>query len=97
MKITLLGTGTPTPSVKRVSSSYLIEIGSSHILLDHGPGASHRYLQTGKRMIEISHVFFSHLHYDHCADYPRLVLQRWDKVVVVCPSWKYSARPLSHE
>jgi ribonuclease BN (tRNA processing enzyme) len=24
-------------------------------------------------------VFFSHLHYDHCVDYPRLVLQRWDQ------------------
>ncbi len=79
MKITLLGTGTPTPSVNRVGSSYLIEIGSSHILMDHGPGASHRYLQTGKRITEISHLFFSHLHYDHCADYPRLVLQRWDQ------------------
>lgn len=79
MKITLLGTGTPTPSVKRVSSGYLIETGSSSILFDHGPGAAHRYLQTGKRITEISHLFFSHLHYDHCVDYPRLVLQRWDQ------------------
>lgn len=78
MKITLLGTGTPTPSVKRVSSGYLVETGSSRIVMDHGPGASHRYLQTGRRITDISHLFFTHLHYDHCADYPRLVLQRWD-------------------
>jgi len=27
VKLTLLGTGTPTPSLKRASSGYLIEIG----------------------------------------------------------------------
>jgi ribonuclease BN (tRNA processing enzyme) len=27
----------------------------------------------------VSHVFFTHLHYDHCMDYARLVLQRWDQ------------------
>jgi ribonuclease BN (tRNA processing enzyme) len=26
----------------------------------------------------VTHAFFSHLHYDHCLEYPRLVLQRWD-------------------
>ena len=95
MKITLLGTGTPTPSVKRASSSYLIETGTSRILLDHGPGAAQRYLQTGRRLTEISHVFFSHLHYDHCADYPRLVLQRWDQGGGEVPELDvYGPRPL---
>ena len=28
MKITLLGTGTPTPSLKRMSSGYMVEVGS---------------------------------------------------------------------
>ena len=32
MKVTLLGTGTPTPSLKRASSGYLIEVGSDHRL-----------------------------------------------------------------
>jgi ribonuclease BN (tRNA processing enzyme) len=27
----------------------------------------------------VTHAFFSHLHYDHCLDYARLVLQRWDQ------------------
>jgi len=78
MKFTLLGTGTPTPSLKRASSGYLIEIGSDVIVMDHGPGAHHRLMQTGKRATDVTHVFISHLHYDHCMDYLRLVLQRWD-------------------
>lgn len=79
MKIRLLGTGTPTPSTKRKSSGYMIEIGNDTILFDHGPGAYHRMLEAGKSPQHVSHIFFTHLHYDHCADYATLVLTRWDQ------------------
>lgn len=78
MKITLLGTGTPAPSLKRQSSGYLVETGSDVIVFDHGPGAHHRLLESGRASTAVTHAFFSHLHYDHCLDYARLVLQRWD-------------------
>ena len=78
MKITLLGTGTPAPSLKRQSSGYLFEVGGDLIVMDHGPGAHHRLIESGHRAVDVSHAFFSHLHYDHCMDYARLVLQRWD-------------------
>lgn len=78
MRLTLLGTGTPAPSLKRQSSGYLVEIGDDKIILDHGPGAHHRLLESGHRSTDPTHVFFTHLHYDHFIDYPRLVLQRWD-------------------
>ena len=79
LRITLLGTGTPSPSLARQSSGYLVEVGGETIVLDHGPGAHHRLLESGHRAIDVSHAFFSHLHYDHCMDYGRLVLQRWDQ------------------
>ena len=79
MKITLLGTGTPAPSLTRQSSGYLLEVGGDLIVLDHGPGAHQRLLESGHRAVDVSHAFFSHLHYDHCMDYGRLVLQRWDQ------------------
>ena len=79
MRITLLGTGTPAPSLKRQSSGYLFDVGSGLIVMDHGPGAHHRLLESGHRAVDVTHVFFSHLHYDHCMDYDRLVLQRWDQ------------------
>jgi hypothetical protein len=40
LTITLLGTGTPAPSLTRQSSGYLIEFGSDLIVWDHGPGAT---------------------------------------------------------
>jgi len=78
MKITLLGTGTPAPSLVRQSAGYLFDLGADVIVMDHGPGAHHRLLESGYRAEQVSHAFFSHLHYDHCMDYGRLVLQRWD-------------------
>ncbi len=88
MKITLLGTGTPTPSLTRMGASHLVEIADDVILLDHGPGAHHRLLEAGRRAVDVSHLFFSHLHDDHCVDYGRLVLTRWDQACGIIPDLK---------
>lgn len=79
MKVILLGTGTPSPSLERQSSGYLFEVGDDLIVMDHGPGAHHRLIESGRRAVDVNHAFFTHLHYDHCMDYARLVLQRWDQ------------------
>ena len=79
MRVQLLGTGNPVPSLKRASSGYLIRKGRDVILFDHGPGAHWRLLQAGVRAVEVTHVFMSHLHYDHCVDFVRLYLNRWDQ------------------
>ncbi len=79
MRIVLLGTGTPNPSLKRMSSGYMVEVNNDVILFDFGPGAYHRLMETGMPLTRVSQLFFSHLHYDHCLDYARLVLTRWDQ------------------
>ncbi|GLU35692.1 MBL fold metallo-hydrolase [Trinickia caryophylli] len=79
MKLWLLGTGTPTPSTQRMCSGYLVEADGDHIVFDHGFGAHHRLLELGVPATGISHAFFSHHHYDHMGDYPRLLLTRWDQ------------------
>lgn len=95
MKITLLGTGTPTPSLERMSSGYMLEVGDDVILFDHGPGAHHRMLEAGVQATQVTHVFFTHLHYDHCLDYARLLMTRWDQGVGRLPELKaYGPQPL---
>jgi ribonuclease BN (tRNA processing enzyme) len=79
MKITLLGTGTPVPSSRRMSAGYMVEVDGDLILFDHGPGCFQRLLEAGKWPTEVSHLFLTHLHYDHCLDYVRLLLTRWDQ------------------
>ncbi len=78
LRLTLLGTGNPTPSLKRMGSGYILEVCDDIIALDHGPGAHHRLLEKGNSATDITHMMFSHLHYDHCLDFPRLALTRWD-------------------
>jgi ribonuclease BN (tRNA processing enzyme) len=93
LTVTLLGTGTPAPSLRRQSSGYLIEIGRDLIVWDHGPGAHHRLIEGGHRTIDVTHAFFTHLHYDHCMDYGRLVLQRWDQGAGRIPDLKVYGPP----
>lgn len=93
MKVVLLGTGTPNPSLERQSSGYLFEVGNDVIIMDLGPGAFQRYLESGRDPRDITHLFFSHLHYDHCLDYPRAALQRWDMGAGKIPELKVYGPP----
>jgi ribonuclease BN (tRNA processing enzyme) len=61
-----------------MSSGYLLQVGKDNILFDMGPGTYHRLLEAGVAATDVTHVFFSHLHYDHCVDFIRLFLNRWD-------------------
>lgn len=79
MRLWLLGTGTPTPSTRRMCSGYLVQVGAGHFVFDHGFGAHQRLLELGREATDVSHAFFSHHHYDHIGDYPRLLLTRWDQ------------------
>ena len=49
------------------------------MLFDFGPGCYHRMMEAGVRAVDVTHVFFTHLHYDHCLDYVRLLMTRWDQ------------------
>lgn len=85
MKITLLGTGSPTPMQNRASSGYLVDVGDEMIVFDHGAGAHENFLRLGKSATDLNTFFFSHLHSDHCLDYARLVHSRWDQGAGLIP------------
>lgn len=91
MKITLLGTGSPVPMLNRASSGYLVEIGDEKLLFDHGAGAHANFLKTGYQATDVDTVFFSHLHTDHCLDFPRLVHSRWDQGAGLIPDLRVYA------
>ncbi len=79
LRLRLLGTGTPTPLPDRAGASFLVECGDDLLLFDCGPGAVRRLLEAGVAPTQVTHLFLTHLHYDHCNDYPYLVLTRWDQ------------------
>lgn len=77
MKLTLLGTGNPEPSLLKCQSGYLIQHQDSAIVVDMGPGTFRRLLEAGVRPADVTHVIFSHLHFDHTADFATLFHSRW--------------------
>ena len=97
MKLTLLGTGSPVPMANRASSGYVVEIGDEILVFDHGQGAHTNFLKAGFRAVDVHTAFFSHLHFDHCADYPRLVHTRWDQGAGQIPELKVYAPEYMHQ
>jgi len=69
IKVTILGSGTCVPSLKRSSCSVLMQIGSSRLLFDSGPGTMRRLLEAGTSIFDISHIFYSHFHPDHTSEF----------------------------
>jgi len=67
--ITILGSGTCVPSLKRGPCSVLMEIGSHKLLFDSGPGTMRRLLEAGFTIFDISFIFYSHLHPDHTGEF----------------------------
>lgn len=67
MKVTLLGTGTPT-NPHRFQSALLVEIGGSLLLFDAGRGAIHQLYQAGVDLKGVDPVFITHHHVDHIHD-----------------------------
>jgi ribonuclease Z len=72
--VVLLGTGTPNPDPNRMGPSVAIVSGGHVYLVDAGPGVVRRAAQAGITMPQLTRVFFTHLHSDHTAGYPDLIL-----------------------
>ena len=68
IKVTILGSGSCVPSLKRYPCSALVRGKSIHILLDAGPGTMGQLLKLGVHINDIDVVLLSHFHLDHCAE-----------------------------
>jgi ribonuclease BN (tRNA processing enzyme) len=68
MSVTILGSGTCVPSLKRSACSVLIKIKNAALLLDSGAGTMRRLLEAGTEIYDISYVFYSHFHPDHTGE-----------------------------
>jgi ribonuclease Z len=77
LKVTLLGTGNPRPSVERFGPSILVEVGKEALLFDCGRGATIRLSQAGVPFSSVTALFLTHLHSDHVVGIPDLWLTGW--------------------
>lgn len=68
MHLTVLGSGTAIPHPQRNAAGYLLRCGGSTVLLEAGSGTTRQLARAGMRVSQITQIWISHLHLDHCAD-----------------------------
>ena len=84
-QIVMLGTGTPRPDPERSGPATAIVVSGTPYLVDFGPGVVRRaaaaygkgIVAFGPAAAELKTVFLTHLHADHTAGYPDLILTPW--------------------
>ena len=69
MKLTILGSGTATPSLHRNSSGLFIQTSNLKIIVDMGAGTLRRMCEAGIDYREIDVIALTHFHPDHVTDF----------------------------
>src|ERR1700730_3174918 len=77
LKVTLLGTGDPQPTMERFGPSILVQAGGQNLLFDAGRGCLQRLRQIKVSYNKIDALFLTHLHSDHIVGLPDLWLTGW--------------------
>ena len=73
-RVVLLGTGNPNPDPKRSGPAAAVISGKSVYIVDAGPGVVRRAMQAGIQIDQLTRAFLTHLHSDHTAGLPDLIL-----------------------
>lgn len=68
ISVTLLGSGTCVPSLRRSACAALLRTGGETMLVDVGPGTTRRLLEAGAAVHEISALLLTHFHPDHSGE-----------------------------
>jgi ribonuclease Z len=76
-RVTLLGTGSPAPVMRRFGPGVLVQAGGKNLVIDAGRGVTQRLLQSGLRLGQVDAMLLTHLHSDHVVGLPDLWLTGW--------------------
>ena len=82
-QVVLLGTGTPNADPDRSGPAVAVIVNGTPYLVDFGPGvvrraaAAYRQGVEGLDVRKLNRAFVTHLHSDHTAGYPDLILTPW--------------------
>ena len=87
-RLILLGTaGGPTPKKTRSAPSQIIVIGDRGYVIDCGNGVARQMMLAGV-FRTLRHIFITHHHSDHNADYGNLLLLEWgDRLTTRVDTW----------
>jgi ribonuclease Z len=73
LDVVFLGTSASAPTARRGTASLLIRRGGDRLLLDCGEGTQRQLLRSTVGLIDLEHVFLTHLHADHYLGLPGML------------------------
>lgn len=73
LSVTFLGTGASWPTAERGLSSVAVKRGGEILLFDCGEGTQRQLQKSELSYQQITHIFLSHYHGDHCFGVPGLI------------------------
>jgi ribonuclease BN (tRNA processing enzyme) len=77
-RLILLGTGGgPRPRKTVSASAQVIVVNDTLYVVDCGDGVARQLVSAGVSLMKLRHVFITHQHSDHNADYGNLILMAW--------------------
>ncbi|MDG6006075.1 MAG: ribonuclease Z [Candidatus Brocadia sp.] len=68
MELTIIGSGTGTPSKTWAYPCTLVKIKKKYLVFDTGPGSLRQLFLADVTYLDIDHLFYSHFHPDHSLD-----------------------------
>ena len=77
MKVTLLGTANPIPTIDRAGNAILVEVDGEPYLVDCGPRTVYELLRNEIDPGAIDRIFFTHHHMDHNLSFFHLAIVGW--------------------
>ena len=73
LDLLFLGTAGSAPTASRGTSSTLLRRGGDRLLLDCGEGTQRQLLRSDAGLVDLEHVFLTHLHADHVLGLPGML------------------------
>ena len=78
MELIVIGSGSAVPDPRRGNPSVAVVVDGDPLLFDCGERATVNLVRAGINPLEVDHVFFTHLHWDHIADFNYFLMTVWN-------------------
>lgn len=77
-RVVLVGSGSAVPDPERGNPSQAVAFGDEVLLFDCGERTTVNLVRAGISPLDVRHVLFTHLHWDHIADFNYLLMTVWN-------------------
>ncbi len=89
-ELTILGSGSASPTPDRFASSQFLNFANHYILIDCGEGSQIQMMRFGVKSFKVDMIFISHLHPDHYLGLPGFISSlglkgRMEPLDIYCP------------